>query len=94
MVSLKYLKFMTEQTSNLTNKLKTIDIHTLENIIAQAVSEAVDVELNCRIHNINYDSNSGYHGAEFAVSLAEPIEKLFGFDFSAKSRSSAGSGNE
>ena len=78
----------------ITNKLKTLDIETLENIIAQAVGEAVGVDFECRVHNINYDSNSGYHGAEFTVSLAEPIEKLFGFDFSAKSRSSAGSGNE
>lgn len=61
------------------NKLKTIDVSTLEQTIAEAVGRILEVELNCRISSITYE-NSSYSRtkAQFDVSLSESIDFNWG----------------
>lgn len=58
-------------------KLKSIDVHTLEQTIAKAVGDLVGVEFKCYINNIEYGGFSR-QGAKFNVSLSEPVDRMFG----------------
>jgi hypothetical protein len=76
---------MTEQTNetstfadSLRNKLKSIDVRTLEQTIAKAVGDLVGVEFNCSIKQIEYGNGYSRQGAKFNVSLSEPVEKILG----------------
>jgi hypothetical protein len=40
------------------NKLKTVDVRTLEATIARAVSELLGAEYNCEVNNISYSSST------------------------------------
>jgi hypothetical protein len=60
------------------NKLKSVDVHNLEQTIAEAISSLVGVELKCSISKINYERVAfSWTSAQFDVCLSEPL-KVFG----------------
>ena len=79
------------------NKLKTIDVRTLERAIAKAVSELVGVEYDsCHIGNINYEFGFPFQGAKFDISLSVSRDKWEEERSASRAErlSSQGSGND
>jgi hypothetical protein len=76
---------MAEETNETTSfsdifscKLKTIDVHTLEQAISKAVSDLVGIKLECDIDQIQYGNGYSRQGAKFNVALSEPVDEMFG----------------
>jgi hypothetical protein len=55
------------------NRLKTVDVRTLEKTIAKAVTDLVGTELRCSIENIKFNDSYSTTSAAFNVSLHEPV---------------------
>ena len=72
-------KEMAEYEKLTANKLKTVDVQTLEQAIAKAVGELIGVEFRCDIQSIKY--SYPHQGASFGVSLSEPVENMLVGDF-------------
>jgi hypothetical protein len=68
------------------NKLKAVDVRTLEQTIAKAVGDLIGVQLNCSIDNVEYRASYARTSAKFNVSLSEPLNFDFG---SGKSKESS-----
>jgi len=47
----------------------------LEKTIAKALSELVGLELTCRIDDISYGDRSYENGANFNVSISQPVKR-------------------
>ncbi len=57
------------------NRLKEIDVHSLEQAIAKTLGDIIGVELNCRINDINFGDRDYQTQATFRVSLSDIVFK-------------------
>jgi hypothetical protein len=56
------------------NKMKDVDVRTLEQTIAKAISDLIGVEFSCHIDSISFGDRSYENGAKFNVSLSQPMK--------------------
>jgi hypothetical protein len=55
------------------NKLKSIDVNTLETAIAKAISELLGAEYKCEVNDISYTDNYLSDSAKFRVNVWKNI---------------------
>ena len=59
------------------NKLKDVDVKTLEKAIAKTVSDLIGAELICTIDTLTYERKSySFTGADIVLSLSEPYKGI------------------